>query len=164
MLKQVSPWKHLFILVVAALSFIYAAPNLYPDDPAIQVKPYRSANKILEADSQKAQQALKEADIVIKKTEIDKTDRLRIRLAQKDDQLHAQQVIQAALGSDFIVALNLAPTAPEWLTNLGAQAMKLGLDLSGGVHFLMEVDLQSAVNKHLAVMETDINYVTLKQK
>jgi preprotein translocase subunit SecD len=164
MLKQVSPWKHVFILVLAALSFIYAAPNLYPDDPAIQVSPYHSADQIVEADSEKAQQALKENNIDVKKVQMDKKERLLIRLMKKDDQLHAQQVIQAALGSDFIVALNLAPTAPAWLTDLGAQAMKLGLDLSGGVHFLMEVDLKEAISKRLAVMEGDVKRQLREEK
>lgn len=156
MLKQVSPWKHFLILILAVLSFVYAAPNLYPDDPAIQVTPYHSSDKMLEADIQKSQQALKEANIGVKKAEMDKSDRLLIRLNQKDDQLHAQEVVSASLGGDFIVALNLASTSPQWLANLGAHAMKLGLDLSGGVHFLMEVDLKEVIGKRLAVMEGDV--------
>jgi preprotein translocase subunit SecD len=156
MLKQVSPWKHVSILILVLLSAVYAAPNLYPDDPAIQISPYHNSQKIVDANAQAAKQALKEANITIKKEEIDKKGRLLFRLAKKDDQLRAQQVIQVALGSDFIVALNLAPTTPEWLMSFGAQAMKLGLDLSGGVHFLMEVDLKEAIHKRLTVMEGDV--------
>lgn len=164
MLKQVSPWKHLFIVILAALSFVYAAPNLYPDDSAIQITTYHSSDAMTSMDTTKSEQALKEANIGIKKIETDKGGRLLIRLNQKDDQLRAQQVVQAALGSDFIVALNLAPTAPDWLNNIGANAMKLGLDLSGGVHFLMQVDLNEAIQKRLAVWEGDVKRQLREEK
>ncbi len=141
-------WKYLLLAIVVALSFIYAVPNLYVPDPAIQISGQSSAMVMDEAVVDKALTALKEDGIAyFGETRSDRN--ILIRLDQSAHQLAAKRVIQQALGLDYIVALNLAPTTPASLEALGGKPMKLGLDLSGGVHFLLEVDTASVVNKHL---------------
>lgn len=141
-------WKNLLILLVIVFGFIFAAPNLYPPDPAIQLSGQSGAMAIDELVLQKVEQALDDAGIEYFAGEADGESAL-IRLRDIDRQLRAKEVIQAELGGNYIVALNLAPTTPEWLSDLGGQPMKLGLDLRGGVHFLLEVDLDAALTTRL---------------
>ena len=141
-------WKNIMILVVVAFAFIYAAPNLYPPDPALQLSGQSSAMKIDQAVLTKVEKALAEANIDYFAGEADGEAAL-IRLVDSDLQMRAKEVVQAEMGGEYIVALNLAPTTPQWLSDLGGSPMKLGLDLSGGVHFLLEVDLDSALNTRL---------------
>ena len=165
-------WKNLLILLVISFGFIYAAPNLYPPDPAIQLSGQSGAMVIDEAVLQKVEQALDEAGIEYFAGEADGESAL-IRLRDIDLQLRAKEIIQAEMGGNYIVALNLAPTTPEWLSGLGGQPMKLGLDLSGGVHFLLEVDLNAALATRLegdlqdiksALREERIRYRTFELK
>lgn len=148
-------WKYLLILVIAALSGIYAAPNLYAPDPAIQVSGQNSGAVIDEQLMGTVSAALDAADIAYFGSEAHEKNGL-IRLRDKERQLSAKRVIQAALGPEYIVALNLAPTTPSWLASLGANPMRLGLDLSGGVHFLLEVKTEEIVTKR---METTVRQI-----
>ena len=141
-------WKNLLILVVVAFAFIYAAPNLYPPDPALQLSGQSSAMKIDQSVLAKVEKALSDAQIDYFAGEADGEAAL-IRLVDSDMQMRAKEVVQAEMGGEYIVALNLAPTTPQWLSDLGGSPMKLGLDLSGGVHFLLEVDLDSALATRL---------------
>jgi preprotein translocase subunit SecD len=141
-------WKNIMILMVVAFAFIYAAPNLYPPDSALQLSGQSSAMKIDQAVLTKVEKALAEANIDYFAGEADGEAAL-IRLVDSDLQMRAKEVVQAEMGGEYIVALNLAPTTPQWLSDLGGSPMKLGLDLSGGVHFLLEVDLDSALNTRL---------------
>jgi preprotein translocase subunit SecD len=141
-------WKNIMILMVVAFAFIYAAPNLYPPDPALQLSGQSSAMKIDQAVLTKVEKALAEANIDYFAGEADGEAAL-VRLVDSDLQMRAKEVVQAEMGGEYIVALNLAPTTPQWLSDLGGSPMKLGLDLSGGVHFLLEVDLDSALNTRL---------------
>ena len=141
-------WKNVLILLVIVFGFIFAAPNLYPPDPAIQLSGQSGAMVIDELVLQKVEQALDDAGIEYFAGEADGESAL-IRLRDIDRQLRAKEVIQAEMGGNYIVALNLAPTTPEWLSDLGGQPMKLGLDLRGGVHFLLEVDLDAALTTRL---------------
>ena len=141
-------WKNLMILVVVAFAFIYAAPNLYPPDPALQLSGQSSAMKIDQSVLAKVEKALSDAQIGYFAGEADGEAAL-IRLVDSDMQMRAKEVVQAEMGGEYIVALNLAPTTPQWLSDLGGSPMKLGLDLSGGVHFLLEVDLDSALATRL---------------
>ena len=141
-------WKNLMILMVVAFAFTYAAPNLYPPDPALQLSGQSSAMKIDQAVIGKVEKALGEAQIDYFAGEADGETAL-IRLVDSDLQMRAKEVVQAEMGGEYIVALNLAPTTPQWLSDLGGAPMKLGLDLSGGVHFLLEVDLDSALATRL---------------
>ncbi|SMF64972.1 preprotein translocase subunit SecD [Alteromonadaceae bacterium Bs31] len=132
-------WKYLLILTIVLVGFLYALPNIYAPDPAIQISGQDAALRITEADMSKATKKLDELGIAYFGVEFAEGNGL-IRLTQQSDQLVAQRQIHETLGKDFVVAVNLAPTTPDWLLNLGAGPMKLGLDLAGGVHFLLEVD------------------------
>jgi len=155
MLNKYPLWKNLLILVVAALAFVYAAPNLYPPDPAIQVTPARAGAEMSEATLDQVRQALDKAGITYFGEEVNGSTAL-LRLGSTDSQLPAKSAIQRSLGDEFVVALNLAPTTPEWLMNLGAGPMTLGLDLSGGVHFLMEVDMDDYVSGRINNYREDL--------
>ena len=144
MLNKFPLWKNILILLVIAFGFIYATPNFYPPDPAIQLSGQSGAMVIDDSVLQKVEGALDEAGIDYFDGQAD-GESLLVRLQDISLQLRAKEVIQAEMGGEYIVALNLAPTTPDWLSSLGGQPMKLGLDLSGGVHFLLEVDLASAV-------------------
>ncbi|MFW2422542.1 MAG: protein translocase subunit SecD [Porticoccaceae bacterium] len=141
-------WKNLMILLAITLGFIYAAPNLYPPDPAIQLSGQSGAMVIDEDVLRQVERSLDEANIEHFEGVAD-GEAILIRLRDKEQQLSAKEVIQQSLGGAYIVALNLAPTTPDWLRNFGASPMKLGLDLSGGVHFLLEVDLDAALATRL---------------
>jgi len=141
-------WKYLLILLVVSLGFIYATPNLSPPDPAIQISGQSSAMELDESVLKKVSDALDAEGIEFVGGETTDTNVL-VRLNDVEQQLAAKRVAQNTLGGDYIVALNQAPTTPEWLASMGAQPMKLGLDLSGGVHFLLEVDTPSVVAKRM---------------
>ena len=141
-------WKNVLILLVVTFGFLFAAPNLYPPDPAVQLSGQSGAMEIDQVILDKVEKSLDEAGIEYFAGEADGSSAL-IRLRNAALQLRAKEVIQAEMGGDYIVALNLAPTTPDWLVGLGGKPMKLGLDLRGGVHFLLEVDLDSALATRL---------------
>ncbi|MHC5348963.1 protein translocase subunit SecD [Metapseudomonas furukawaii] len=163
MLNKYPLWKYLLILAVLAIGLVYSAPNLYPDDPAIQITGTSTALKIQQADLDKAGDALKQAGIELKAASLSETGGL-LRLNKLADQLPAKDAIRKALGDDYVVALNLAPTTPDWLRNLGAAPMKLGLDLSGGVHFLLEVDMDKAIDARLKIYEGEVRTLLRKER
>ena len=165
MLNKYPLWKYLLILAVLAIGLVYSIPNLYPDDPAIQVSGASSALAIEQADVDRASKALQDAGIQVKAASIDERGRGGlIRLAKQDDQLPAKDIVRRALGDDYVVALNLAQTTPDWLRSLGASPMKLGLDLSGGVHFLLEVDMDKALDVRRKVYEGEIKSLLRKER
>ena len=165
MLNKYPLWKYLLILAVLAIGFIYSAPNLYPDDPAIQVSGASTALQINQVDLDRVSKALTDAGIGVKSASLGKEGKAGLlRLQDKADQLPAKDLVRKALGDDYVVALNLAPTTPQWLRNLGASPMKLGLDLSGGVHFLLEVDMDKAINARLKVYEGDVKSLLRKER
>lgn len=165
MLNKYPLWKYLLILAVLAIGLVYSIPNLYPDDPAIQVSGASSALAIEQADVDRASKALQDAGIQVKAASIDERGRGGlIRLARQDDQLPAKDIVRRALGDDYVVALNLAQTTPDWLRSLGASPMKLGLDLSGGVHFLLEVDMDKALDVRRKVYEGEIKSLLRKER
>lgn len=141
MLNKYPLWKNLLILFVLVWAAIYASPNLYPPDPAIQVTPSQSGAEMSPQVVDQIIRVLKEKNIDVLATESKGSTSL-FRLTASEDQLTAKDAVQKALSDSYVVALNLAPTTPDWLVNLGAGPMTLGLDLSGGVHFLMEVDME----------------------
>ena len=136
-------WKNILLVVLLGIAIIYALPNLFGDDQAVQIS---SATELGANTLARAQKALANARIKYLSTE-EKDDKLLIRFADTDMQLKARDVIKTALGEDYIVALNLASRTPKWLQFVGAQPLKLGLDLRGGVHFLLEVDLNDMLKK-----------------
>lgn len=142
-------WKLIVAALITLVATIYSLPNLFPQDPAIQISANRGAI-VDEALKERVQGVLEENSLPFKSIELsDSGDRLLARLSTADEQLPAQQKLRDALGDEFTVALNLASTVPDWLTSIGAKAMTLGLDLQGGVHFLMEVDQRAAKEKML---------------
>ena len=135
-------WKYILVLVVIVVSAIMALPNLYGKDPALQVS--TSVGEISDLTRLQIETALDKAGI--KATSYDPgTNNLIVRFADEVTQLRAQDVVEKSLGRGYVVALNLAPATPAWLRKLGMEPMFLGLDLRGGVHFLMEVDMDAAV-------------------
>ncbi len=165
MLNKYPLWKYLLILSVLAIGLVYSIPNLYPDDPAVQISGASSALSIEQADVDRASKALTDAGIAVKAASIDERGRGGlIRLTRQDDQLPAKDIVRRALGDDYVVALNLAQTTPDWLRSLGASPMKLGLDLSGGVHFLLEVDMDKALDVRRKVYEGEIKSLLRKER
>lgn len=157
MLNRYPLWKNLLILGVVLFGLYYAAPNLYAPDPALQIGGASGSQQISEQDLTRANTALDEAGIAYFGEEIQGDGKSAlIRLRDRDDQLRAQAVLARAMGDSYIVALNLAPTTPDWLVEGGAQPMKLGLDLSGGVHFKLEVDAAAATQRRLEMYEAGI--------
>jgi len=144
MLNKFPLWKNMMILLVIVFGLTYAAPNFYPPDAAVQLSGQSGAMAIDEVVLKKVEGALAEGNIEYFGGEADGESAL-VRIKDKALQLRAKELIQAEMGGEYIVALNLAPTTPDWLSSLGGTPMKLGLDLSGGVHFLLEVDLDSAL-------------------
>ncbi|MED5524673.1 protein translocase subunit SecD [Gallaecimonas pentaromativorans] len=154
MLNKYPLWKYLMLIVVVVIGFLYAAPNLYGEDPAIQVSGVRSAvvdNSTLD----KVRAALKEDGITAKSIAVE-NGLLLARFSDTETQLKAQEVVTKAMGDDYSVALNLAPATPAWLRDVHASPMKLGLDLRGGVHFLMQVDMPEAITKAENDLQTDL--------
>lgn len=156
-------WKNLLILLIVILGLVYALPNLYAPDPAVQISGQSSAVTVDQSVLTKASAALEEAGIGHFGGTTDGSSAL-IRLDSKDDQLNAQCLIQNALQEDYVVALNLAPTTPQWLSNLGGAPMKLGLDLSGGVHFLLEVNTRKAIMDRMQSFEEEFKKLIIKQR
>jgi len=155
MLNKYPLWKNILILVVLAIGFVYALPNVFPDDYAIQITGARSGTEISQQTVDRASEALEEAGITIKGIDREERSAL-IRVNSSDDQLQARPVVQQALGDEFLVALNMAESTPDWLKAVGAGPMKLGLDLRGGVHFLLEVDMETAVEQRLDATASQI--------
>jgi preprotein translocase subunit SecD len=156
-------WKSLLIIVGLALGGLYALPNLYPDDLAIQISGARSATVIDEQVLDQATQALEQAGLSATGIELTAKNVL-VRVADSESQLRAKAILSDALGNNYLSALNLAPTTPDWLTNVGAGPMKLGLDLRGGVHFLLEVDMVQAVAQRLDVYVSEIKSTLRTEK
>jgi preprotein translocase subunit SecD len=150
MLNQYSLWKYLLMLVFVALGFFYAAPNLYAPDPALQISGESSTQLIDDRILSRVSEALEAAGVEFFGEEVSGDGRnALIRLRDREAQLPAQRVVQKALGDGYVVALNLAQTTPAWLSDWGATPMKYGLDLSGGVHFKLEVDVDAAVERRM---------------
>lgn len=145
MINQYPLWKYLLIAVILLVGTVYALPNLYGEDPALQISATRT-EKVDAAIQDRVEGVLREAAIAHGKVELSE-ERLLIRFANTDAQIKAADKVQAALGEHFVVALNLASAAPAWLQAINARPMYLGLDLRGGMHFLMEVDMDAAVKQ-----------------
>jgi len=144
-MNRYSKWQHLLLLSLIMLGFLYAAPNLYGEDPAVQVTAKNQAH-VTQQTLKKVKTALHAHHLNYFSAVKEKDNNLLMRFANTDVQLKAQDVVQQALGKDYMVALNLAPKTPGWLRLLGAFPMKLGLDLRGGVHFLLDVDVNALVH------------------
>jgi preprotein translocase subunit SecD len=154
-MNQYPLWKNLLILIALLLALVYTLPNFYGESPAVQVLPLRSSLKADAALMARVEEALKNAQLTADVVTLDATS-VKARFADTDTQLKAKDVLQAQLGEDYMVALNLLSRSPQWLNSFGALPMYLGLDLRGGVHFLMQVDMQGALDKALESTSGDI--------
>ncbi|EMP93925.1 protein translocase subunit SecD [Vibrio cholerae] len=151
MLNRYPLWKYLMVMLTIAVAALYALPNIYGEDPAIQITGARGASvdmSTLDA----VTDALNKAQLSQKSIALENGSIL-VRFNDTDTQISARDIISEALGKDKIVALNLAPSTPNWLESIGGAPMKLGLDLRGGVHFLMEVDMDAAMEKLVSQQE-----------
>jgi preprotein translocase subunit SecD len=144
-LNQNPLWKYLLLLAALLVALLYAAPNLFGEDPAIQISAPRGA-AVDEALEQRVVDGLKARGVTPARVERD-AGRLLLRFADTEQQLAAKDAADEELGRQYVIALNLAPATPGWLQGVGALPMYLGLDLRGGVHFLMEVDVAEAVQQ-----------------
>ena len=161
MLNKYPLWKNILILLVVILGFLYAIPNIYPDDEAIQIT--NENVSLSETDMAVVTTALEAAEVDSFGKEVDES-RLLVRFDSVDDQLRAKTAIEDALGDDYLIALNLAPTSPAWLQAIGARKMSLGLDLQGGVHFLMEVDMESALERRMEDNRSNVRTILRELK
>ncbi|WP_221048944.1 protein translocase subunit SecD [Methylogaea oryzae] len=145
MLNRYPLWKNLLILLTIVMGGLYALPNLYGEDPSVQLSPLRNhkadGSTVIEVTNK-----LSTAGLQPKKVELSES-RVLVRFADTDAQLKAADVLRTGMGESYTVALNLAPTTPGWLSALGAKPMYLGLDLRGGVHFLLQVDMDAALQQ-----------------
>ena len=160
-------WKYAIILVALLIGGLYALPNLYGEAPAVQISSARSAIKVDSALLARVEDTLNTADISADAISLDGTS-IKARFPNTDVQLKAKDAIQKALNvssnePDYVVALNLLSRSPAWLTGLHASPMYLGLDLRGGVHFMLQVDMQAALTKRAESLTGDIR-VLLREK
>ncbi len=161
MLNRYPLWKNLLVLIVVLLGFLYSLPNLYPDDPALQIS--HESLELTEGDMPVITTALEAAQVDFFGEE--NTDgSVLVRLGSLEDQLRAKTAIEDALTDDFIVALNLAPTTPGWMQAIGAGKMNLGLDLQGGVHFLMEVDMDAAIERRMQDNQSNVRTILREER
>ncbi len=169
-LNQTPLWKLLVLIFIVGICALYATPNLYGEDYAVQISAGRNAT-VDDALLSKVTETLNTESIETKSIVLD-NEQILVRLTNSDSQLLARETLERALGDNYYVAMNLAPDTPDWLAALGGEPMKLGLDLRGGVHFLMEVDMNSAINKSFedmvsdfksALREEGIRYRTVRQ-
>ena len=156
-------WKYLLIAATVAIGLLYTLPNFYGEVPAVQVSPLRSNLKTDAALMAKVEEVLKNAALVPEGVALDATS-VRARFGGTESQIKAKDALQTALGEDYVVALNLLSRSPQWLASIGALPMYLGLDLRGGVHFLMQVDMKSALSKKLEAYTNDIRGLLREQR
>jgi preprotein translocase subunit SecD len=156
-MNRFPPWKYALLVIVLGVGLVYALPNIFGEDPAVQVSSIRGFE--LERDLPgRVEGILQTAGIEYSRIEVEPR-RLLVRLDSVDRQSRAQDALRDALDEDYVVALNLAPATPGWLRALGAEPMVLGLDLQGGVHFLMQVDMETARTQQLERFVTDIRNI-----
>ena len=162
MLNQYPSWKYVLLVIVLVFGSIYALPNIYGSDPAIQISATRN-NVVDSAIESQALEVLKKADVNLRRSVLDDKG-LLLRFDGVEQQLKAADGLRDALGENFTVALNLAPATPSWLRGMNALPMYLGLDLRGGLHFLMEVDTESVLSQAIESNANDIRGALRKKK
>jgi preprotein translocase subunit SecD len=156
-------WKYILIVAAVVAGLLYTIPNFYGEVPAVQVSPLRSNLKVDAALMARVEEAMQKAGLKAEGVALDATS-VKARLSSTDDQLKAKDALQAALGEDYVVALNLLSRSPQWLTSIGALPMYLGLDLRGGVHFLMQVDMKAALTKKIETYTNDVRGMLREQR
>ena len=153
-------WKYLIVAFALVFGFIYTLPNFFGESPAVQVSSAKATLKVDSKTMERVESTLKSAGVDINGSFLDATG-VKVRLKDTDSQLKAKDLLEKQFNPDatdpqYVVALNLLSSSPQWLTNLGALPMYLGLDLRGGVHFLLQVDMQGALTKRLDSISADL--------
>ena len=160
-MNRYSLWKYVVIAVALVVGVLYTLPNFFPEVPAVQVSVAKT--KPDTALLGQVEDALKAGNIPFRGAALDATG-VKVRFADTDTQLKARDALQAKLGDGYIVALNLLSSSPQWLASIGALPMYLGLDLRGGVHFLLQVDMKAALDKAGDRYTTDIRSLMRNEK
>jgi preprotein translocase subunit SecD len=161
-MNQYPIWKNLMVLVVVLVGALYALPNLFGQDPSMEISATRDA-VVDQSTQSRVEQALEQLEISAKRMEM-RQQKLLVRFNTSEDQLKAMDHIAAALGEDYTPALTLAPDLPDWLSGLGAEPMYLGLDLRGGIHVLIDVDMESAITQAAERYSSDIRTLLREEK
>lgn len=161
-MNQYPLWKNLLVLTVVLLGGLFALPNLFDQDPSMEISAQRDA-VIDQATQSRIEQALQPAGVVAKGMAI-KNQKMLIRFKSSEDQLKAMDLIAAELGDNYTPALTLSPDLPDWLSGLGAEPMYLGLDLRGGIHVLIDVDMESAIEQAAERYSSDIRTLLREKK
>ncbi|MEW5769378.1 MAG: protein translocase subunit SecD [Pseudomonadota bacterium] len=156
-------WKYLVVGAALLVAFLYTLPNFYGEVPAVQVTPVRTTEKVDTALMQRVESALRGGGVATQGVALDGHS-IKARFADTDTQIKAKDLLQASLGQGYTVALNLLPASPAWLTSIGALPMYLGLDLRGGVHFLLQVDMPKALEKTAERYQGDIRSLLREKK
>ncbi len=157
-------WKNLIIVISLVLGLLYTLPNFFGESPAIQISPLRVTTTAVNPELiKKVEDSLRKASIASNGTIVEGSS-IKVRFAETETQIKAKDLLQAELGNDYIVALNLIPNSPDWLSSIGALPMYLGLDLRGGVHFMLQVDMLGALTKALDRYSADIRSSLREQK
>lgn len=162
MLNHYPFWKNATLLSILVIATLYAVPNLYPEDPSIQIS--HDTGELPAGLQAQVESALSQHELTNKGIEVSDSQQMLIRFSDTDKQLIAADELKSALDSQHVVALNLAPAVPDWLRALNASPMSLGLDLRGGVHFLLQVDVDAAVVKALDRYEGDFRSALREEK
>ena len=147
MLNQNPLWRYIVVIGMLLVALLYALPNLYPEDPALNISATRGGT-VEESTRLQLEQSFSAANIAAKSVVLE-DGQLLARFSSTEDQLQAREIAVQTLGANYVTALNLAPATSGWLTAIGASPMNLGLDLRGGVHFLMAVDMKAALDKNI---------------
>jgi preprotein translocase subunit SecD len=156
-------WKYVTILLALVLGFVYSLPNLFGEVPAVQISPASSVVQVDQALMRRVEDELKAQQVTSLGIISDATG-IKVKLPDTDTQLRVKDSLQQSLGEGYVVALNLLSASPQWLSSIGALPMFLGLDLRGGVHFLMQVDMKAALNKQLDRQINDVRNVLREAK
>ncbi len=156
-------WRYILVLVVLVLGVLYSMPNIFGESPAVQISAIKSNIKVDSALLAQVENVLKEGNIQFDRTILDVSG-IKVRFASTDTQIKAKDILQNKLGKDYIVALNLLSRSPNWLHSVGARPMYLGLDLRGGVHFLLEVDMEAALTQAAERYVGDFRSALRKEK
>ena len=156
-------WKYIVIATSILLGLLYTLPNFFGESPAVQISPLRADAHTDIALLQQVEQTLKQQNISYSGTILEATG-IKIRFADTDTQIKAKDILSTEVGSDYIVALNLLPNSPQWMRHIGALPMYLGLDLRGGVHFMLQVDMDGALTKSLDRFSVDLRSTLREQR
>ncbi|SFU42463.1 preprotein translocase subunit SecD [Nitrosomonas eutropha] len=156
-------WKYIVIAVSILLGLLYTLPNFFGESPAVQISPLRTDARTDAALLQRLEQVLNQQNLPYSGTILEATG-IKIRFADTDTQIKAKDILSSEVGSDYVVALNLLPNSPQWMRHIGALPMYLGLDLRGGVHFMLQVDMEGALTKSLDRFSADLRSTLREQR